>query len=139
MLMPRVSAEQLRYPASKPAFPELFKELAGDGARWADAELALARAEAGVLLRGYAAGLVVAVLCLSVMIAALVILAQASVIALMPYVNGAFSANVIVGLILVGFVLALALTARHLLARKTQPMGLIFRWLAGDARERMSK
>jgi hypothetical protein len=69
----------------------------------------------------------------------LVILAQASVIALMPYVNGAFSANVIVGLILVGFVLALALTARRLLARKTQPMGLIFRWLAGDARERMSK
>ena len=134
--MPRNGAEELRYPASKPGFPELFKELAGDGARWADAEIALAKAEAGILLRGYMAGLVVAVVCCSVLIAALVILAQASVIALIPYVNDALSANLAVGLILVGFFLALAFTARHLLMRETRPMSLIFRWLAGaDAQE----
>lgn len=137
--MPRVGAEQLQYPASKPAFSELFRELAGDGARWADAELALAKAEAGVLLRGYAAGLVVVLLSFAALIAAIVILAQASVIALMPYVNDQALAGVAVGLILLGGVVLLALTARHLLTRKTQPMGLIFRWLAGDARERKSK
>ena len=138
--MPRNGAEELHYPASKPAFPELFRELAGDGARWADAEIALAKAEAGVLLRGYMAGLVVAIVCLSVLIAALVILAQASVIALIPYVNGALSANVTVGLILIGFFLALAFTARHLLMRETRPVSLIFRWLAGaDAQERKPK
>jgi len=137
--MPRVSAEQLQYPASKPAFPELFKELAGDGKRWADAELALAKAEAGVLLRGYAAGLVVALLSFAALISAVVILAQACVIALTPYVNNQILAGLTVGLILLGVVMLLALTARHLLARKTSPTGLIFRWLAGDARERMSK
>ena len=138
--MPRNGAEEFRYTASTPAFPELFRELAGDGARWADAEIALAKAEAGVLLRGYMAGLVVATVCFSVLIAALVILAQASVIALIPYVNGAFSANVTVGLILMGFFLALAFTARHLLMRETRPVSLIFRWLAGvDSQERKPK
>lgn len=137
--MPRASAEGLRYSASKPAVAELFKDLAGDGVRWADAEIALAKAEAGILLRGYVTGLVVAIVCLSIMIVALVILAQAGAMALMPYFNSELVANATVGLVLMGVVVVLAFTACHLLARKTPPTGLIFRWLAGDARERMSK
>lgn len=136
MALPKLSAEQLHYPAAKPMFPELFKKLAGDGARWADAELTLAKAEAGSLLRGYVAGIVVAVLGIVVLIAALVIFAQAGVIALVPYVNSELLAGVTVGLILLGIVVMLALTAWHLLAHKTPPRGLIFRWLMGDARER---
>ena len=61
-LMPRASAEPLHYPASKAIFPELFKELADDVRLWLDAELALAKAEAGLRLRGYATGLIVAFL-----------------------------------------------------------------------------
>ena len=137
--MPRVSAEQLQYPTSKPAFPELFRELAGDGKRWADAELALAKAEAGVLLRGYAAGLVVALLSFAGLIAGIVILAQACVIALVPYVDSQILAGVTVGIVLLGAVVLLALIAQHLLTRKTPPKGLIFRWLAGDARVRVPK
>ena len=57
MPMPKATAEPLHYRASKPAFPELIKELAGDGKRWIDAEFALAKAEAGLRLRGYASGL----------------------------------------------------------------------------------
>jgi hypothetical protein len=136
MALPKLSAEPLHYPASKPMFPELFKKLAGDGARWADAELALAKAEAGSLLRGYVAGIVVAVLGIVVLIAALVIFAQAGVMALVPYVNSELLAGVTVGLILLGIVAMLGLTARHLLAHKTPPRGLIFRWLMGDVRER---
>ena len=138
--MPKVSAEQLGYPASKSLFSGLFKELAGDGARWADAELALTRAEAGVLLQRYMAGLAVASMAIAVIVAAAVILAQACVIALLPYVNDQVSANLIVGFTLIGLVMVLALTARHLLASKTRPMSLIFRWFAGaDAPERTSK
>ena len=130
-LMPRISDEQLGYPASKPVFSGLFKELAGDGARWADAELALTRAEASVLLQRYVAGLAVASAGFAAIIAAVVILAQACVMALLPYVDGQVSANLIVGFTLIGLVIFLALTARHLLANKTRPMSLIFRWLAG--------
>ena len=138
--MPRASDERLEYPAPKSGFSGLFKELADDGARWADAELALTRAEAGVLLRRYIAGFAVASVAFAAVIAAIVILAQACVIALLPYVSGQISANAIVGLILVGLVMLLALTARHLLTRKTPPLSLIFRWLAGaDVLERTSK
>ena len=85
--MPRAGAEPLDYPASKPVFPELVKELADDARLWLDAELALAKAEAGLRLRGYAAGVIVAVLGVSLFIAATVVLAQAIVSVLMPYVS----------------------------------------------------
>ena len=83
-LMPRASAEPMHYPASKAIFPELFKELADDVRLWLDAELALAKAEAGLRLRGYATGLIMALLGASLFIVAMVVLAQACVSALVP-------------------------------------------------------
>jgi hypothetical protein len=135
-VLPRSSTEHL---ASKSAFPELFNELMGNGKRWVDAELALVKAEAGVLLRGYMSGLVVALLSFAALISAIVILAQACVVALKPYLDSQILAGVIVGLILLGVAMLLAFTARYLLIRKTQPTGMIFRWLAGDVKERRSK
>ena len=73
--MPRDYAEHLAYPASNSTFPGLV----GARQRWralGDAELALARAEAGVLLRRYVAGLAVGSVAFAAMIAALVILAK---------------------------------------------------------------
>lgn len=138
--MPRDSDEQLAYPAAKATLPRLFKELASDGALWADAELALARAEAGVLLRRYVAGLAVGSVAFAAMIAAMVIMAQAGVAALLPYVNSQASANLIVGVVLLGLVLLLAFAANYLLTRKIRPVSLILRWLAGtDAQKRASK
>ena len=133
--MPKADADPLHYPASKPAFPELFKELAGDGKRWLDAELALAKAEAGIRLRGYAAGLGVAFASLSILIAAIVVLAQTGVAALTPYASGPAVAGLTVGLIMLVIVAVLALVAKHLLISKTPPAGLIFRWLASDTSE----
>ena len=133
--MPKAGAEPLHYPSSKPAFPELFNELAGDGKRWLDAELALAKAEAGLRLRGYVAGLGVAFAGLSILIAATVVLAQAGVAALLPYVSGPAIAGLAVGIILLVVVAALALLAKSLLVNKTRPMGLVFRWLAGTTPE----
>ena len=133
--MPKAGAEPLHYPSSKPAFPELFKELVGDGKRWLDAELALAKAEAGLRMRGYVAGLGVAFAGLAVLLAAIVVLAQAGVAALTPYVNGPAVAGLAVGFALLVIVVILALVAKTLLINKTRPVGLVFRWLTGDESE----
>ena len=135
MPMPKATAEPLHYRASKPAFPELIKELAGDGKRWIDAELALAKAEAGLRLRGYAFGLGVAFAGFSILLAAIVILAQACVAALTPYMSGPAVAGLAVGIVLLVIVGVLALVAKHLLVSKPPPTGLVFRWLAGNAPE----
>ncbi len=133
--MPRVGAEPLDYAAAKPIFPELVKELADDARLWLDAELALAKAEAGLHLRGYAAGLIVAFLAVSLFIAAMVVLAQVCVSALAPYVSSQAVAGLVVGLILLAVVVVLGFVARHLFLRKNPSSGLFFRWLAGNARE----
>ena len=133
--MPKAGAEPLHYPSSKPAFPELFKELAGDGKCWLDAELALAKAEAGLRVRGYVAGLGVAFAGLAVMLAAIVVLAQAGVAALTPYAGGPAVAGLAVGIALLVIVAVLAFVAKTLLVNKTRPVGLVFRWLTGDESE----
>jgi hypothetical protein len=131
--MPRATAEPLHYPASKAIFPELFKELADDARLWLDAELALAKAEAGLRLRSWATGLIMALLGALLFIVAMVVLAQAGVSALVPYVGNQPVAGVIVGGGLLAVVVVFALIARHLLLRKTPSSGLFFRWLSGDA------
>lgn len=133
--MPKADAEPLHYPSSKAAFPELFKELAGDGKRWLDAELALAKAEAGLRMRGYVAGLGVAFAGLAALLTATVILAQAGVAALAPYVSGPAAAGLVVGIALLFIVAVLAFVAKTLLVNKTRPVGLVFRWLTGDESE----
>lgn len=139
MQMPKAGAEPLHYPSSKPAFPELFKELANDGKRWLEAELALTKAEAGLRLRGYAAGLAVALAAFALFIAALVVLAQACVAALLPYVSGPVIAGLAVGLSLFLIVAILALLAKNLLVSKKRPIGMVFRWLAGTMPESGAK
>ena len=139
MHMPKAGAEPLHYPSSKPAFPELFKELADDGKRWLEAELALAKAEAGLRLRGYAAGLAMAFAALALFITAAVVLAQACVVALMPYVSGPAIAGLAVGLSLLLVVAVLAIIAKSLLVSKQQPIGMVFRWLSGTLPESGTK
>jgi hypothetical protein len=116
--------------------PQLFKKLASDGARWADAEFALARAEAGNVLQGYLAGLAIAILCFAMAISALVIFAQGAAIALTPYVHGPFLAHVTVGLMIAVLIVILGLVSRHLLVRKHKPLGMIFKWLVGNSGEK---
>jgi hypothetical protein len=70
-----------------------------------------------------------------ILTAAIVILAQASVAALTPYVGGPAVAGLAVGIALLVIVGVLALVAKSLLINKTRPVGLVFRWLAGDEAE----
>lgn len=137
--MPRVAEKRLRESTSKPAFPKLFQQLAGDGVGWVNAELALARAEAGKLLGRYIAAIAMALACFAILIAALVVLVQACVTALSPYLNGPVAAGFAVSLVLLAGVVLLGLAARHIVTRPTRPAGLIFRRLTGrDAGERKS-
>ena len=133
--MPKAGAEPLHFRASKPVFPDLVKDLANDGKRWVDAELALAKAEAGLRLRDYAIGLGVALVSLVTLVTATVILAQACVVALTPYVSGPAVAGLAVGIVLFGIVVILAFAAKYLLFSKTPPTGLVFRWLTGKVLE----
>lgn len=137
--MPKVRSEQLQDSASNQAFPELIRDLAVDGLRWADAEIVLAKAEAGVLLRGYITGLAVAFLGIAVFTTAIVIVAQSGVIALTPYLSSESLAGLVIGLVLLAIVIVLAILARHLLAQKPPATGLIFQWLTGTAPQKGQK
>lgn len=138
--MPKGSDALLEDPAQKLPLTGLVRELADQAADWADAELALTKAEASVLLQRYLAAIVVATAGVAVFLASVVILAQGCVAALLPYVGGQVFANLIVGLALVGLTVLLALQARRLQMRKARPLSLIFRWLAGfPASEKTSK
>ena len=117
------------------ALPQLFKKLADDGARMAEAELAMARAEAAAIIRGYVLGLAVGGFCLAMAVTTLTILAQASAIALTPYVLNSAYAYFTVGLLLAAMTISLAVVAASLFSRKHRPIGLIFKWLAGDGVE----
>lgn len=129
--MPKVADKGFRESASKTAFPKLFQQLAGDGVGWINAELALARAEAGKVLGRYIAAIAMAFACIAILMAALVVLAQASVAALSPYLNGPVAAGFAVSLILFAGVALLGLAARHMVMRPIRPAGLIFRCLMG--------
>ena len=138
--MPKDSDALLEDPAQKLPLTGLVRELADQAAGWADAELALTKAEVSVLLQRHLAAIVVAIAGFAVFLASIVILAQACVAALLPYVGGQVFANLIVGLALLGSTVLLGLQARRLQLRKARPLSLIFRWLAGfPASEKTSK
>lgn len=115
-----------------PATADLLRKLASDGACWAEAELALTRAEAGSLLRRVALGLAVAVVAFLLLIVALIVLVQAAVAAIAPLAGSEALAGLIVAVVLVAAVAGLAYWARSLvLATKARPASLVLRWISG--------
>ena len=111
--------------------PQLFKELAGDGVRVAEAELALSRAELAALIRSYAKGIATGAVAVAVLIVALTIFAQGLAIALVPFLASATLAYFCVGAGLAVVTIGLALISIHMLKKKHEPIGLIFKWLSG--------
>jgi membrane protein len=104
---------------SKTTLNELLKKLLHDGKNWLEAELKLAKAEAGHRLRNIAIALGLAFVCFLILIGTLVVLAQACVAILASFVKGPAVAGLIVGLILLVVVAIFALSAKHLLVRKS--------------------
>jgi uncharacterized membrane protein len=109
---------------------QLLKQLAGDGARVAEAELAQARSEFGDVIRGLVIGIAIGAAGIAVMMVAVTILAQSAAIAIAPYVSNPAYAYLSVGLVLIVITISLFVLAYCCLMKKRKPVGLIFRWFA---------
>lgn len=112
------------------SFPQLIKQLASDGARVAESELALARAEIGGVLRDYMLGMAIAAASLAALIVATGLLAHSAALALMPYVGSAALAYLSAGLILTLISFALSIVAKRAIFRKRTPVSLICKWFS---------
>jgi Putative Actinobacterial Holin-X, holin superfamily III len=113
---------------------QLLRQLAGDGARVAEAELAQARSELGDVIRNYIISLVLGAAGLGMMIVAVMMLSHATALALAPYLQSEVYAYLSVGLVLAVITIILIVAAYNFLVRKLKPVGLIFKWFA-DATE----
>ncbi len=119
-------------PAEAPqGLPSLFKQLGTDGLGVAEAELALARAEAAIVLRGFMIGVAIGVAGFAMTITAMLVLAQAAVAALTPHVTDPAFAYLSVGLVLVALAIVLLLISSNQLTRRHRPVGIVFKWLLG--------
>ncbi len=110
---------------SKATLNELFKKLLKDGKGWFEAELKLAKAEAGHRLRNLAIAAGLGFVGLLILIGTLIVLAQACVALITPFVRGPAIAGLIVGVVLLIIVVVLAPIAKYLLARKLPPMASV--------------
>ena len=113
---------------------DLFKKLADEGLQVAQAELDLARAEAVGLTKLYVVGGFLCVTCVAVAIATMVTLANAAALGLEPYFNSPAKAYLVTGLAMSVLTVFLGWLGVNLLTRKYQPIGTIFKWLAGQRR-----
>lgn len=110
--------------------PHLISLLAEDGARAAEAELALSRAELATIIRRYMLGIAAGIASVGALMLTLALLAQASAIAMIPYVGNAALAYLIVAIVLAVITVSLILIAKNYLMKKHEPIGLIFKWFA---------
>jgi hypothetical protein len=120
----------------KLGLPMPFKQLAGDGARVTEAELALARAEVSAIVGGYLVGISVGTVCMAMAITTLIVLAQAGVVTLTPYMTIPAYTYLSVGLLFAESSIILAFTAGNTLSRRHQPVGPILKWLTGESSAR---
>lgn len=111
---------------TRPDIRHLLERLSADGRGWAEAELALARAEIGELKGQAIKAVTFAVLGLAAVFTALVVLAQAGIAFLTPYVDGPGVAALIVGLVLLVLVVICALAMRSAFSWRTE--SIFFRW-----------
>jgi hypothetical protein len=111
---------------------QLFKQLLGDGTRVVEAELALARSEAALTMRGYLVGFAAGAMAMATTIVALFAVAQACALAIAPFVAGAAIAYLIVGFVLAFLAAGLALISRHFFSRRHRPVGAVFKQLFGE-------
>jgi putative superfamily III holin-X len=130
--MPR-TAKHARLPP-RPEISSLLQQLAGDGVRWANAELALARAELLVLRRRSIAAAIFAAVAIAALLAALIILSQAGVAAMARYLGSDIAAGLAVAASLLALAALCALAARRMFSWKGE--SAIFRWFAPSTDQR---
>lgn len=114
--------------ASRPALRPLLRQFAGDSARWADAELGLARLEFQALLRRCIGAVIFAAAGFAALLTALIILAQTGVAAAASNLGSEMAAGLAVGAALSLLAALCAWGMRRMFRWEAE--SLIFRWFA---------
>jgi len=114
---------------SRPELAELFHRISGDGQQWAKAEVELAKVELGELKSQAIKAVVFAVVGFAATFCALVVLCQAGIAFLTPYVDSTGVAALLIGGGLLLLVVISFLVMRSAFSWKTE--SVFFRWLTG--------
>jgi uncharacterized membrane protein YqjE len=117
----------------RPEIRQLIERLTTDGRGWAEAEVAMARAELSELKDQAIRAVTFAVLGLAAVFCALVVLSQAGIAFLEPYVDSPGVAALIVGGVLVVLVVLCLLVMRSAFSWRTE--SVFFRWFGHRPRD----
>ena len=120
----------MRRPSPTPEILDLVSQLAGDSARFAKSELALAKAELIDALRKRLIGVIISFVGFLFASVAVIILAEAAVQALSPAIGSQALSGAVVAGILCLFALGCGLIARSLLGKRRKPVGMIWKWIS---------
>ena len=112
--------------ADRPEIRRLLERLSADGRGWAEAEVAMARAELGELKGQAIKAVSFALIGFAAVFAALVALSQAGIAFITPYVDGPGVAALIVGGVLLLLVILSYFVMRSAFSWRTE--SVFFRW-----------
>lgn len=118
-------ADEMQQP-DRPEIRQLIERAVADGRGWAEAEVAMARAELGELKGQAIRAVTFAVLGLAAVFCALVVLSQAGIAFLEPHVDSPGVAALIVGGVLLLLVAVCVLVMRSAFSWRTE--SIFFRW-----------
>jgi cytochrome c biogenesis protein CcdA len=116
----------------KLSLTELLQKLASDGKNVAESEIALARAEIGLMSRDYLKGVVIAAISFASAFVSLFIIAQAVAFYLERIIDDQALAFLVVAGTMIILTVLLAAWAKSLFNFKHQPVGSVMKWLIGS-------
>ena len=117
--------------STRPEIRQLLERLSADGRGWAEAELALARAELGELKGQAIRAAVFAVIGVAAVFCALAAFSQAGIAFLTPHVDSPGLAALIVGAVLLLLVAVSVMLIRNAMSWRTE--SIFFRWFGGGS------
>jgi len=115
--------------SSRPKVTELFNRLSDDGQQWAKSEVELAKIELGDLKNQAIKAVIFSIVGFAAAFCALVVLSQAAIAFLTPYVDSIGVAALIVSGILLLIVVVSFLVMRGAFSWTTE--SIFFRWFSG--------
>lgn len=121
-----------KYAQNNISLAALFKKLAREGIDLAQAEISLARAEANSIKNNYIGGAAFCAAAALTLLASVILLSESAVAALAPYVESVALAYALIAFVLLILTFTLVLVGMSYMNRKTQPVGTIFKWVAGE-------
>lgn len=111
----------------QPGLQDLLRKVVRDGARWFDAEVALARAQTNSTISAYLTGLILAVTAIIVLFVTLVVFSQAAILGFAPYFGSLLVSALAVGIVLLILAAFLGLIAWQTLKSSSDKLPIVQR------------